>query len=315
MCLRLLCTYFLAVLFLAPLFLNPATGYAETVDVTAKVMAPLPLDLPIVLTPGNHTTQATDTVLITGKCPIVTPSLIVVLTRDDTSIGSGACDGLGIFRISVGLVLGINTIYSKFMTITGESSGVGEPFTITYAVNRATTPKKTQNSVGSTLPTPIRAAAGQGLKLVFDYDVVTVKTKESTNFKFTILGGTGPYKVTVDWGDSTFRDYLFDTPGVKDVMHTYDKIFNRPMHIAITLTDSLGGNVKQERAVVSFEKPTDFATDSHNRQVRVAAMWAGTAVVSLAAVAVAHHLVYLQGLSPHNIKPKLKLKARSKGKR
>jgi hypothetical protein len=290
--LRVLCTLFLATLIAAPLFLVPAAAFADSYDVTAEVMAPLPPEQPVMVTPGDNTTQTTSTVTITGTCPVVVPALIVVLLRDGVTIGSGSCDSLGIFRINVALVLGVNIIYAKFTTITGESGGVGYPITITYKSPGITpvdgTPKNT------TVTAKITPPSKDGLKLVFNYDTVVIKTKETTNLEFIIQSGIGPYKVVIDWGDGSSSVYTYDTAGSKALSHIYTKIQNRPMRIAIQVTDAAGVMTKQERALVSFERPTLNAPASLTNPANSAAvaLWIILVVCSLVAVAMVYQKVY-----------------------
>ena len=303
---RVLCTSVFVALILSVSILIPKISFADSYDVTAKVSAPLPPDVPLLLTPENNSViaVASNTVLITGKCPAVIPPLIAVLIRTDTTIGTGSCDSLGIFRVAITLVLGVNVIRAKFINITGDSTIIGDLITLTY-----NPPAATANN-----NPPVTNATSSALKLVFDPDTVVIKTKETTTIQFTISGGTAPYAVTIDWGDGTTQLLHYDVAGGKALGHIYTTIQSRPVRIRISIKDASGASLKQERAVVSFERPTVPSSQPNNSLFRSKLMffWGG-AVVALLAILFAMHSAGYAGLA-HVVEHRLK-KPKKKAKK
>ncbi len=226
----------------------PVRAFADTYSVTAKVPAPLPPTFPIVVGP-TVTEQLSSGVYITGTCAVIVPSLVVLLVRNAQTIGSGNCLPSGTFSIFVGLVLGTNTIYPQFLTITGEKSGFGDPITLEYkqaATEQVSTPQ--QQTPGITT-----SDGSSALGLLFDYDIVTYNDLVTTDLEYSISGGLPPYTVTVSWGDEAQSVYRVPVAGRQSISHRYKKILP-PSQITIKANDSLGGTVYQSRALVSFRQ-------------------------------------------------------------
>lgn len=221
--------------------------YAATYDVTAQVAAPLPTSVvPDIVSPGDGVTQTSNLVVITGTCPVVDPALIVILVRNNQTIGSGLCEASGTFNILVGLVLGENIIFPKFMTVTGQLSGFGEPLRLYYV------PAESESSANKLIANPKDLSTS--LYVHFDYDFVQVSSGAKTNLQVTVGGGVAPYRLVVHWGDGLYKDYTYDAPGVYTVSHTYGSLSYGQTKMRLILTDKNGQQQKQERALFSLEK-------------------------------------------------------------
>lgn len=225
----------------------PASVGATSYDVTASVMAPLPPTTPVVTSPGNYSTQQNDSVYISGTCTIVVPNLIVVLERDGQTVGTGNCSAEGTFRILVGLVLGANVFYPKFVTITGQFSGYGAPVTLNYenASQHSNTDKTTDSEKN----------ASEALRVTMPYDFITYNDTEVTSLIYTIFGGIAPYKVTISWGDDTQRVFSQSDSGENSVKHQYRSILP-PSTVSIRVVDAKDNNAIVTRALVSFRQGT-----------------------------------------------------------
>jgi len=295
---------------------------ADSYEVTAKVPAPLPVDLPIVTTPGNNSEQQSQTVTIIGTCPVIVPALIVVLERNAQTIGSGSCASNGVFRIIVGLVLGVNVIYPKFMTITGESGGFGSALTMTYAQTETAQNTPTQTAEPLLTARPANNQATGTLKLIFDYDFVTYNTIQKTNLTAGISGGKKPFVLTIEWGDGSSKKYNLNDDKVPELSHQYKSVSAEPMKLRITLTDADNNKVQTERALVSFEKPNQVAPAAA-QPIKVGGISMTAAVVWIVATAGALILIVTQysgvvaQFSHNSVKTGLKSKSisRARGKK
>jgi hypothetical protein len=116
----------------ALLFVSPRV-FAASYDVTAKVSAPMPTQLPVIASPNTNSEQQLPSVFVTGVCEVVVPQVVVLLVRGGETIGSGNCLPDGTFSILVGLVLGQNIIYPQYITITDDKSTLGAPIIVVYA--------------------------------------------------------------------------------------------------------------------------------------------------------------------------------------
>ncbi len=223
--------------------LLPMKTFADSYNVTAVVHAPLPADLPIVSGPTN-TNQENSGVYVSGTCTVIVPTIIVVLVRDSQTIGSGNCSADGKFSIFVGLVLGTNTIYPKFLTVTGLSSGYGVPISITYELKKLPAKEQPKSNEADT-------PNGEALVVNFDYDFVSYDNHALTKLKYTVQGGKAPYDVVISWGDNSQKKYQAKASGEQNIEHKYKKILP-PSQITIQVTDARGIKTIQSRALVSF---------------------------------------------------------------
>ena len=278
-------------LFVVFLLFNGMSVMAASYDVTAKVPAPLPAGVPTITTPGNNSVIIAPTVTVVGTCPIVVPALIVVLVRDSLTIGSGSCASDGSFRIVVGLVLGVNIIYSKFVTITGESSSYSLALSLVYQPTNPPTTTVVKNSE----QTPQTTAK---LAILFDYDFVTYTTTQNTKTIVGITGGKSPYTLIVDWGDGTSKNYNLSNQKVPDLNHRYKTVASEPMKIRLTLTDALGNKVQTERALVSFEKPhyETLAYRSPDSKYKYMFIWVLLSILALLIVTVRYKKLFLNDM-------------------
>ncbi len=246
-------------LFALPL-VTPRLAGADSYNVTAQVNAPLPPEVPVVTSPDNNTiitTQAADEAEIIGTCPVVVPSLIVVLIRAGETVGTGQCTQQGNFSIKVGLVLGQNIFLPKFVTVTGQSSGFGAPLTLTYSPVVITEPSQGSGSTtdsGTKPTTPNAPASGQGVKIVLPYDFVTYKTKKQLSLTFEIQGGTPPYTVIMQWGDGLTKQFSYSEAGTKTVTHIYSVLTDESKKIVALVRDKNGDTYRTERALITYEQ-------------------------------------------------------------
>lgn len=236
---RVVC--FVAVL----LFVSP-TVMAASYDVTAKVSAPMPTQLPVIASPNTNSVQQLPSVFVTGACEVIVPQVVVLLVRAGETIGSGNCLPDGTFSILVGLVLGQNIIYPQYITITEDKSTLGAPIVVEYAPPVQPTVPKTNEEVA---PLPVQT---DGLRLTFNYDFVTYSDLQKTKVTYGIEGGVGPYEVVISWGDDTQTTRTIKAAGEQTVEHAYKQQLPPEAKLTIRVMDAKQQSVVQTRALVSF---------------------------------------------------------------
>lgn len=281
------------------LLLPAGSALADSYDVSAKVPAPLPADLPVITTPDNNSVQDKQQVPITGTCIIIDPQLIVVLERDGATIGSGVCRSDGTFSITIDLVLGRNIIRVKFMTITGESGGYGAPISLLYAPASVAVEK---NQPVAKNEIPAKSSLGP-LVLTLDYDFVTYSTSQNTPIKITVSGGVPPYRIFIAWGDSSSTREDLSNPGSFIVNHLYRSVPDQAMKLLVKVQDTAGTITQGERALVSFEKlsgeppsqPTTTRSDT-----KVLAIWF-TSMVGVMLLATLSYSSHFLGGTTHGL--------------
>ncbi len=259
--LRRLCAALISFCILAA----PMSAVAESFDVSAKVSAPLPPSGVPVITVPEATIVDEPTVEVTGTCYVIVPALLVILIRDNQTIGSGVCSPEGTFQITVPLVMGVNVINVKYMNITGDSGTWGAPLTLTYTpavAPESDSPKPTSSGggTGTTKQPEESHNTGKALYIGFDYDFVTYTTSSETALQVSIGGGTYPYKVFIGWGDGSSKSFTLDEPDTFLVKHRYQKGGQQWTQIVIRVVDAAGNETTAERALVTFEKTAPSAS-------------------------------------------------------
>lgn len=300
----------IVLVFLLSMAVPIGRSLAESLDVSTQVHAPLPPtgEVPVVQAPGDNSTLEVQNIFITGQCYIIDPSLIVVLLRDNQTIGTGPCLPDGTFRILVGLVKGVNIIIPKYVTITGQSSGYGSPITLTF------------DQSGSVTEEPQSAppeAQADGLEITLNYDFITYNDTSPTEITYRVKGGNKPYIVTINWGDGTQTTAKITNSEPQSSKHQYDSILP-PAALTVTAVDSTGQKVVQSRGLVSFKKGLYIPAAEPVNKSGLTSMstaqkvWTGVAGTSVVLLLI-NHFGYTQFLSAHTTQSKSTKKISSKG--
>ncbi len=291
--------------------------YADSFDVSARIEAPLPPDLPVIINQDN-TQVTTATFVVTGTCYIIVPNLIVVLERDKRTIGSGVCSNHGTFSISISLVLGVNIIRVKFMTITGQSGGYGTPLTIMYSTG-ATVGDGKDTSTRNTptvvhIPDDTTQAVVGPLAVLLDYDFVTYTTTQETPITIGVSGGVQPYKVFIGWGDGSSKALQIKGPDNFIVRHFYRSVPNQPMKFIVRVVDAQGTVTQSQRALVTFEKIPGAAALAPalagSNNAKVLAIWFTATVGMMLLSTLTHKAYFVNGAGAQIVKKKLAFKAK-----
>lgn len=192
---------------------NPQSGPA---GLTGKVPTEPPTQAATITFPTNGTTFTDSQIDVIGVCP---QGLLVKLFKNEVFAGSAQCDS-GSFTITVDLFSGDNELIARvFDELDQEGPESNKPVVrfddaagVDSALDRVTLTTnfaKRGANPGSTLRWPI-----------------------------TITGGTGPYALSVGWGDGSEDLYTIETAGEFNIEHIYDT--PGTYRIVIKVTDSNG---------------------------------------------------------------------------
>lgn len=258
---------------------------ADTYVVTATVPSAI-LDQPAHVTgPLDGAQVSTSQATIHGTCQVVNEGTVVVLERDGQTIGSQICQTDGTFSIDVQLLPGENVIIPKVYTAILATPGpIGAELHITYVVPVVTQPETPPSSAEpepavSSDPTqsPITALAVKA-----NVGFVQYMGKEAS-MTLHFEGGTVPYVVTIDWGDSSpVTTQTIDQSGDVTFTHSYET--RNAYSIHVTLQDASGavtsiqlaaiGSLNETATVVSSISPTGFINNLTDNLTPVAkAAW------------------------------------------
>jgi hypothetical protein len=217
---------------------------ADTFSVGATVKAPIPSSPAIITSPSEGDRLGSDSQLVSGSCPIVTPQVIVAITVDNANVGSAICDGANDFALPLRLSPGAHTVVAQAMTITGDTGPASTPLHITLAPTstRTSATVTSQPNGPSTTPNPL-VIAPEGTMLWLGDD-------KAATWAGTITGGTPPYKVLIDWGDGTSKTSSDQGAGDASFGHTYTTL--QPYNMSLSVTDADHVALHEQFAVASF---------------------------------------------------------------
>lgn len=152
-----------------------------------------------ITTPGNGATFTTSPITINGICPA---NSLVKIFSNNVFIGSVLCVN-GSYSMQVSLFSGQNEIIARVYDALDQAGPDSNLISVFFNDGQLAT---FGTRVGLSTPFAQRGAPpGQEL-----------------TWPITITGGTGPYAVSVDWGDGSPTDlFSQETPGNLTLKHTY----------------------------------------------------------------------------------------------
>lgn len=195
--------------------LAQAATESGSVGLEGKISAPPPSQAPSISFPTNGSTIRDLPVTVTGICQ---DGLLVKLFKNNVFAGSGQCTN-GSFSIQIDLFSGANELIARQYDDLDQSSPDSAVVTVTFP-----TVGFNQGSRVSLTSNFAKRGANPGDKLIWP---------------IAIAGGSGPYAISVDWGDGKTADIISQAfAGVFNIEHVYDQpgIYN----VVVRATDSQG---------------------------------------------------------------------------
>lgn len=196
---------------LAPLPKNPQDG---SVGVQGVIPTSAPVRGPTISAPGNGQSFSELPVTVSGLC---TSGLLVKLFKNNVFAGSAQCTN-GSYAIKIDLFGGSNELVARNYDALDQASPDSNTVSVTYK-------DKDQNGIRVSLTSNYaKRGANPGGTLLWPV---------------VISGGSGPYAVSVDWGDGKSSDlFTQEFPGEFIMKHIYESpgIYN----IVVKVVDKNG---------------------------------------------------------------------------
>ena len=209
----------LLLLFVAVLTLSVQTASAATeqgsVGLEGRINTAPPTQAATITVPRDGTTVTTLPITVQGLCP---NGLLVKIFKNNVFSGAVQCNN-GSYSIQIDLFSGRNELIARVYDDLDQAG----PDSNMVAVNFPFTGVSAPNKVSLTSSFAKRGAnPGQTL-----------------SWPITLTGGTGPYAISVDWGDGKTADIISQPfPGNFNISHIYDNpgVYN----VVIRATDREG---------------------------------------------------------------------------
>lgn len=197
-------TSFLALvaLFAVLLFGVPAGVHAasqsESVGLTGTISAPPPTQGATITFPNNNQTFSEVPVRVSGICP---SGLLVKIFKNNVFAGSVECVN-GSYSIQIDLFSGENDLVARVYDSLDQPGPDSNSVRVSFNDNRN--------------------GAGSRVSVTSNYAKRGAFPGETLTWPIIISGGSGPYAVSIDWGDGTEADLSSQPfPGAFDIKHVY----------------------------------------------------------------------------------------------
>ena len=187
-----------------------------SVGLTGTISAPPPTQGATITVPTAGQSFTEVPVPVRGLCPT---GLLVKLFKNNVFAGSVQCDN-GTFEMSIDLFTGTNELVAR---VYDELDQPGPD-----------SPTVTVNFVDG------RQGAGTRVSITSNFAKRGANPGQTMTWPIIISGGSGPYAISIDWGDGKSADLLSQPfPGTFDLSHVYDSpgVYN----IIIKVSDTNGG--------------------------------------------------------------------------
>ncbi len=171
-----------------------------SVGIQGTISAPPPAVAPIISLPSAGQSFSKLPMTVSGIC---TTDLLVKIFKNGVFSGSVQCVS-GSFSLLVDLFSGTNDLVAKQYDLLDQESPPSSTVTVTY---NDITPDKT---------------ATERVTLSSNFAKRGANPREKLTWPIIVSGGTGPYAVTVEWGDGESSLLSVASSGEFQIEHTYN---------------------------------------------------------------------------------------------
>jgi hypothetical protein len=182
---------------------------AGSIGLTGEVPAVPPKLGATITSPHDQQHFGTSPIPITGTCPLNT---LVEVYKNNIFAGSTPCDAKGSYSIDIDLLYGQNILTVQVYDILNQAGPVSAPTTVFYDARPPVPAALTLLNLGAT-------------QLLLNTDAVYRGTfpGQSLNVPVTVIGGTAPFAINVQWGDSNNNVIPRSDNATFNATHTYQK--------------------------------------------------------------------------------------------
>lgn len=242
---------------------------AGSVGLTGTMPGKPPTTAATINSPTNGKRFAESPVTISGTCPEKT---LVEIFKNDIFAGSTVCSDGGAYSVDVDLLIGENRLVARVYDDLNQPGPDSNIVTVFY----------------DALPTqadPLSPFNFGGDQMLLNTDAVFrgVFPEQELNIPIDILGGTPPYAVNVQWGDSTNKVVPRNDNAPFKIGHTYKKAGT--YQVTLQATDAVGRVAFLTVASIVNGQPSTVATTgsapTQNQLLLLWPLYTGAAAVVL----------------------------------
>lgn len=175
---------------------NPQNG---AVGIQGKISAPPPTTGATISIPRDGQSFSSLPVTVSGLCP---GDLLVKMFKNNVFSGSVQCKN-GSYSIIIDLFTGQNELIARVYDALDQAGPDSNRVTVSFNDSRS--------------------GAASRVSLTTNYAKRGASPGQVLTWPIILSGGTGPYAISVDWGDGKAPDLISQQfPGTFNIQHTYD---------------------------------------------------------------------------------------------
>jgi hypothetical protein len=213
----------------------------------------------LITSPADGTGFTSKPIDISGTCP---SDSYISLYNDSVFTGSAWCIS-NVFNIQTDLSAGSNTLVAQDFNVADSPGPTSPAVNVTYTPPAPATPPSQSGAPVSKLASPSSTASDQPVRVSSDYHFQTFDTDSDFSWQVTTVGGTAPFTVHMDWGD-TQTSTMTTKSRAFDIKHTYTAAGYYPVKIKVTDAKGETGFL-QIAALIKLPGALGFL-DSYNNQ-------------------------------------------------
>ncbi len=221
-----------------------------SIGLVGTIPSPPPTQAATIATPVNGASFSSLPINVTGLCP---KSLLIKIFSNNVFVGSALCSS-GSYSVPIDLFSGQNDLVVKDYDSLEQSGPVSNTVTVTFS-------------------DALLANFGSVVSLTSNYARRGADPNQILTWPFILTGGTGPYALSIDWGDNSPTDlistqfagtinasHVYKTAGaytitVKATDKNNSQAFLQVVGIANGAVTNLTSSQSQGNSVVYTQKP------------------------------------------------------------
>ncbi len=170
-----------------------------SIGLQGTITAAAPTRPATITTPGNGAVFSSVPITANGTCPA---NVLVKVFSNNVFVGSAFCVN-GSYSVQISLFSGQNELVGRVYDALDQSGPDSNTVSVTFNDSQF-------------------AQFGARVTLSSIYAQRGAPPNQEITWPILLSGGTGPYAISVDWGDGTTTDlFSKDTAGTFDIKHTY----------------------------------------------------------------------------------------------
>jgi hypothetical protein len=192
---------------------NAATPYtgpeAGSIGLTGIMPSKPPKTAATITKPFNGQHFTSTPITVSGSCPAGT---LVEIYKNDIFAGSTPCESGGTFSLQIDLLFGQNNLKAQVYDVLNQAGPESSTVSVFYDA-----------SFPVAAPSSFFDFAGDQLILNTDAAYRGSFPNQPLNIPITVIGGTSPFAINVQWGDGTNDIVARSDNTTFNISHTYKK--------------------------------------------------------------------------------------------